>query len=71
MDDTTRYCMNCDKMRRFHKRWGFNHSICKTCGFPSLFAVKCPAGREMPDQAIIEDRRMELRFMMFGERVYL
>jgi hypothetical protein len=33
--------------------------------------VKCPEGKKRPDAAIIEDRRMELNFMMNGPRVYL
>ena len=71
MGDTSRYCLNCGGMRRFHKNWGVGHSVCKTCGFPSLWAVKCPDGKAKPDAAIIEDRRMELNFMMNGPRVYL
>ena len=59
--DSFRYCLNCEEVRRFHKSWGYNHSICKQCGMPSLFAVKMPLSPEK-----IEERREELRFMMGG-----
>jgi len=57
--DSRRYCLNCEDVRLFHKKWGFNHSVCKKCGFPSMWAVKMPlsAGK-------IAEREEELRFMM-------
>lgn len=60
--DSFRYCLNCDSIRRFHKSWGFGHSICKKCGFPSLYAVKMPLSPEK-----IAERQAELRFMMGGK----
>ena len=67
--DTFRFCLNCQDMRRFHKSWGFGHSRCKKCGFPSLWAVKCPAGKARPDDLEIEQRKEELGYMMAGPRI--
>ena len=71
MGDTSRYCINCQTMTRWHKNWGVGHSQCKKCGFVSLWGVKIPEGKKAPDMRIIEDRKMELIFMMNGPRVYL
>lgn len=67
MGDSFRWCLNCQKFIRFHKDWGFGHSRCTGCGFPSLWAVKCPGGKVKPDDRIIEERVMELKYMMRGQ----
>ena len=71
MGDSFRWCLNCNKMTRWHKSWHIGHSQCKKCNFPSLWGVKIPEGKKAPDMRIIEDRKMELIFMMNGPRVYL
>ena len=68
MGDSHRWCLNCQEFTRFHKNWGVGHSQCKKCGFPSLWAVKSPDGKKKPDDRIIEERKMELKYMMTGPR---
>ena len=71
--DTKRFCLNCQKMTRWHNfgtRAG-GHSQCRKCKFPSLWGVKCPEGKTKPDDAIIEERAMELGYMMRGPRCYV
>ena len=67
--DTFRWCLNCGKVTRWHKSWHVGHSQCKECNFPSLWAVRCPDGKKKPDDRIIEERKMELKYMMCGPRV--
>jgi len=71
MGDSHRFCLNCQKMTRWHKSWHVGHSQCKECGFPSLWGVKCPEGKTKPDDRIIEERAMELGYMMSGPRCYV
>ena len=68
MGDSFRFCLNCGEVTRWHKNWGVGHSQCKKCNFPSLWGVKCPDGKTKPDDRIIEEREMELKYMMTGPR---
>ena len=71
--DTKRFCLNCQKMSRWHNfgtRAG-GHSQCRKCNFPSLWGVKCPKGKAKPDDRIIEERAMELGYMMRGAVVHV
>jgi Zn ribbon nucleic-acid-binding protein len=71
MGDTSRFCTNCNKMTRWHKNWGIGHSQCKKCGFISLWGVKCRDGEDAPPETRILERKLELKFMMSGPRVYV
>ena len=62
MGDTHRYCLSCQEVTIWHKSWGFNHSCCRKCGHPSLWAVQ---GEPTPGR--IAERRAELRYMMGGK----
>lgn len=59
MGDSFRWCLNCGKVTRWHKRWHVPHSCCKECGMPSIYGIKMPISPRK-----IEERKAELKFMM-------